>query len=52
MKQFTWSVIYKITIILKTKHNINQKKKAPISLDWSQGCMFLIGISKDLTRVI
>ena len=27
MKQFTWSVIYKITIILKAKHK--PKKKGP-----------------------
>ena len=50
MKQFTWSVIYKITIILKAKHK--PKKKAPISFDGSQGCVFLMRISKDLTWVI
>ena len=53
MKQFTWSVIYKITIILKEKHNLSQKKKKdPISFDWSQGHVLLMGISTDLTWVI
>ena len=32
MKQFTWSVIYKITIILKGKHNLSQKKRTPFLL--------------------